>query len=90
MPIGHLALVCGSLGEAPLDEIQYFPQAICVVDGSIPNLDGTVDYASKRQRFDLCPWTQVVDVTMLVLAGTITERVERRIGQHAFVACLGR
>jgi hypothetical protein len=46
LPVGHLILVRGSLGEAPVDEIKGFPQSIFIVDGSIPNLDGTVDYAS--------------------------------------------
>jgi hypothetical protein len=41
------------------------------------DLTTDVDYASKRKRFDLCPWTQVIDIPMFVLARTIAKRIER-------------
>ncbi len=53
---------------------------------AIPNLDGTVDDTSERKRFNLHPWTQVIDVTMFVFARTIAKRVECRVGQHVLVA----
>ena len=71
---------------AAINEIQDNPQSIGIVHGAIPILDGTVDHASERQRFNLHPWTQVIDVTMFVFARTIAERVECRVGQHALLA----